>query len=116
MDKAPTHDFERYSAYIARRSREEDSKSSIIPKHISKEDDALEAQVPYEGMEPAEITIDDEENTMNIDLNLDAYTDFTNQEFTVDVCAYIRCHQIFSVQVLIMNKVRHFEIKTGNNE
>jgi hypothetical protein len=84
MDKTPPHDFEGYSAYIARRSREEDSKSSIIPKHISKEDDALEAQVPYEGMEPAEITIDDEQNTMNIDLNLNAYTDFTNQEFTFD--------------------------------
>ena len=84
MDKASPHDFEGYSAYITRRIREEDSKSSIIPKHISKEDDALEAQVPYEGMEPAEITIDDEENTMNIDLNLDAYTDFTNQEFTFD--------------------------------
>jgi hypothetical protein len=84
MDKTPTHDFEGYAAYIARRIREEDSKSSIIPKHISKEDDALEAQVPYEGMEPAEITIDDEQNTMNIDLNLDAYTDFTDQEFTFD--------------------------------
>jgi hypothetical protein len=91
MDKAPTHDFERYSAYIARRIREEDSKSSIIPKPMSKEEDydsdeyaALEAQVPYEGMEPAEITIDDEQNTMNIDLNLDAYTDFTDQEFTFD--------------------------------
>ena len=91
MDKASPHDFEGYSAYITRRIREEDSKSSIIPKPISKEeyydsneDDALEAQVPYEGMEPAEITIDDEQNTMNIDLNLDAYTDFTNQEFTFD--------------------------------
>ena len=58
---------------------------------MSKEEDydsdeyaALEAQVPYEGMEPAEITIDDEQNTMNIDLNLDAYTDFTDQEFTFD--------------------------------
>ena len=91
MGKAPTHDFEGYAAYIARRIREEDSKSSIIPKPMSKEEDydsdeyaALEAQVPYEGMEPAEITIDDEQNTMNIDLNLDAYTDFTNQEFTFD--------------------------------
>ena len=91
MDKTPPHDFEGYSAYIARRIREEDSKSSIIPKPMSKEEDydsdeyaALEAQVPYEGMEPAEITIDDEENTMNIDLNLDAYTDFTDQEFTFD--------------------------------
>ena len=91
MDKTPTHDFEGYAAYIARRIREEDSKSSIIPKPMSKEEDydsdeyaALEAQVPYEGMEPAEITIDDEQNTMNIDLNLDAYTDFTDQEFTFD--------------------------------
>jgi hypothetical protein len=93
MDKTPTHDFEGYAAYIARRIREEDSKSSIIPKPMSKEDYydsdeddylALQAQIHYDGMEPAEITIDDEQNTMNIDLNLDAYTDFTDQEFTFD--------------------------------
>ena len=69
MDKTPPHDFEGYSAYIARRSREEDSKSSIIPKPMSKEDYydsdeddylALQAQIHYDGMEPEEITIDDD--------------------------------------------------------
>ena len=85
MAKLPPHDFEGYAAFISRRTREEDSKSSIIPKvsdTITKEEyyDVDE----FDDMEPAEITIDDEQNTMNIDLNLNAYTDFTDQEFTFD--------------------------------
>jgi hypothetical protein len=89
MNKIPPHDFESYAAYISRRTREENSKSSIIPKTMSKEE-----YYDSDDMEPAEITIDNEQNTMNIDLNLNAYTEFTNsqidaqhftdQEFTFD--------------------------------
>jgi hypothetical protein len=86
MDKIPPHDFESYAAYISRRTREENSKSSIIPKNMEKyynsdEDHVLEAQQHYDAMEPAEITIDNEQNTMNIDLNLNAYTEFTEYNF-----------------------------------
>jgi hypothetical protein len=85
MAKLPPHDFEGYAAFISRRTREEDSKSSIIPKvsdTITKEE--YYGVDEFDDMEPAEITIDDEQNTMNIDLNLNAYTDFTDQEFTFD--------------------------------
>jgi hypothetical protein len=85
MAKLPPHDFEGYAAFISRRTREEDSKSSIIPKvsdTITKEE--YYGVDEFDDMEPAEITIDDEQNTMNIDLNLNAYTDFANQEFTFD--------------------------------
>ena len=85
MAKLPPHDFEGYAAFISRRTREEDSKSSIIPKvsdTITKEE--YYGVDEFDDMEPAEITIDDEQNTMNIDLNLNAYTDFTDQEFLID--------------------------------
>jgi hypothetical protein len=85
MAKLPPHDFEGYAAFISRRTREEDSNSSIIPKisdTITKEE--YYGVDEFDDMEPAEITIDDEQNTMNIDLNLNAYTDFANQEFTFD--------------------------------
>jgi hypothetical protein len=85
MAKLPPHDFEGYAAFISRRTREEDSNSSIIPKisdTITKEE--YYGVDEFDDMEPAEITIDDEQNTMNIDLNLNAYTDFANQEFSID--------------------------------
>jgi hypothetical protein len=85
MAKLPPHDFEGYAAFISRRTREEDSNSSIIPKisdTITKEE--YYGVDEFDDMEPAKITIDDEQNTMNIDLNLNAYTDFANQEFSID--------------------------------
>jgi hypothetical protein len=65
-------EYEGYSAFIARKTKEQNSKYSIVPS-ISTNEALLESNKHIDDMEPAEITIDDKQNTMNIDLNLDAY-------------------------------------------
>jgi len=72
MSKVSTHASESYAAFIARKTKEEDNKSSIVPS-IRTNEALLESNKHIDDMEPAEITIDDKHNTMNIDLNLDAY-------------------------------------------
>jgi hypothetical protein len=72
MSKVSTHESESYAAFIARKTKEEDNKSSIISS-ISTNEALLESNKHIDDMEPAEITIDNKQNTMNIDLNLDAY-------------------------------------------
>ena len=72
MSKVSMHESESYADFIARKTKEEDNKSSIIPSiHTNKT--LLESNKHIDDMEPAEITIDDKQNTMNIDLNLNAY-------------------------------------------
>ena len=72
MSKVSMHESESYADFIAHKTKEEDNKSSIIPSiHTNKT--LLESNKHIDDMEPAEITIDDKQNTMNIDLNLDAY-------------------------------------------
>ena len=72
MSKVSMHESESYADFIARKTKEEDNKSSIIPS-IHTHKTLLESNKHIDDMEPAEITIDDKQNTMNIDLNLDAY-------------------------------------------
>lgn len=79
MAKIQESEHESYSAFITRKTREQNNKSSIVPLETTKEiqhnsnlDDSIVLE-QYEAMEPAKITIDDKQNTMNIDLNLDAY-------------------------------------------
>ena len=89
MSKVSTHAYESYAAFISRKTREQNSKSSILPLETTKEiqhnsnlDDSTVLE-QYEAMEPAKITIDDKQNTMNIDLNLDAYVKFMPADYSL---------------------------------
>jgi len=89
MAKTQESEYESYSAFISRKTREQNSKSSIVPLETTKEiqhnsnlDDSTVLE-QYEAMEPAKITIDDKQNTINIDLNLDAYVKFIPADYTL---------------------------------
>jgi hypothetical protein len=82
MSKVSTHASESYAAFIARKTKEEDNKSSIVPS-IRTNEALLESNKHIDDMEPAEITIDDKQNTMNIDLNLDAYVKFMPADYSL---------------------------------